>query len=110
MNSMNVTRKNRKDRKEGENMMGGAKNRKDRKEGENMMGGAKAAIGSKAQVFHGTAHHTKGGLTRKDLIRNKRGKIVSRKQAAAGKKAYSRLVKAGFKPKKGHFKLFTRKH
>jgi hypothetical protein len=73
------------------------------------MGGARA-VGSKAQVFHGTAHHTKGGLTRKDLIRNKRGKIVSRKQAAAGKRAYTRLVKAGYKPKKGHFKLFTRKH
>ena len=103
MNAMNATRKN---------MMGGAKrkDRKDRKEGENMMGGATVTVGSKAQVFHGTAHHTKGGLTRKDLIRNKRGKIVSRKQAAAGKKAYSRLVKAGFKPKKGHFKLFTRKH
>ncbi len=67
-------------------------------------------VGSKAQVYHGTAHHTKGGLTRKDLIRNKRGKIVSRKQAAAGKKAFSRLRKLGFAPKKGHFKLFTRKH
>jgi hypothetical protein len=67
-------------------------------------------VGSKAQVFHGTAKHTKGGLTRKDLIQNKRGKIVSRKQAAAGKKAYSRLVKAGYKPKKGTFKLFTKKH
>jgi hypothetical protein len=75
----------------------------------NMVGGG-SAIGSKAQVFHGTAHHTKGGLTRKDLIRNKRGKIVSRKQAAAGKRAFSRLVKAGYKPKKGQFKLFTRKN
>ena len=82
--------------------------RKNRKEGENMMGGAR--VGSKAQVYHGTAHHTKGGLTRKDLIRNKRGKIVSRKQAAAGKKAFSRLRKLGFAPKKGQFKLFTRKH
>ena len=66
-------------------------------------------VGSKAQVFHGTAKHTKGGLTRKDLMKNKRGKIVSRKQAAAGKKAYTRLVKAGYKPKKGTFKLFTKK-
>ena len=72
-----------------------------------MIGGG--AIGSKAQVFHGTAHHTSGGLTRKDLMKNKRGKIVSRKQAAAGKKAYTRLVKAGYKPTKGKFKLFTKK-
>jgi hypothetical protein len=72
-------------------------------------GGGMMRVGSKAQVYHGTAHHTKGGLTRKDLLRNKRGKIVSRKQAAAGKKAFSRLRKLGFAPKKGHFKLFTRK-
>jgi hypothetical protein len=73
------------------------------------MTGGMITIGSKAQVFHGTAHHTSGGLTRKELFQNKRGKIVSRKQAAAGKKAYSRLVKAGYKPKKGTFKLFTKK-
>ena len=73
------------------------------------MDGGMLTVGSKAQVFHGSAKHTKGGLTRKDLIKNKRGKIVSRKQAAAGKKAYSRLVKAGYKPKKGTFKLFSKK-
>jgi hypothetical protein len=76
---------------------------------ETNMEGGKITVGSKAQVFHGTAKHTAGGLTRKDLIRNKHGRIVSRKQAAAGKKAYSRLVKAGYKPKKGVFKLFTKK-
>jgi DVNP family len=73
------------------------------------MNGGMLTVGSKAQVFHGTAKHTKGGLTRKDLVKNKRGKIVSRKQAEAGKKAYSRLVAAGYKPKKGTFKLFTKK-
>jgi len=73
------------------------------------MSGGMITIGSKAQVFHGTAHHTKGGLTRKDLLKNKRGKIVSRKQMAAGKKAYTRLVKAGYKPKKGTFKLFHKR-
>ena len=77
----------------------------------NMVGGGHMlSVGSKAQVYHGTAKHTAGGLTRKDLMKNKRGKIVSRKQAAAGKKAYSRLVKAGYKPKKGKFRLFTKKH
>lgn len=91
-------------------MNGNNANNANNAENKNAMVGGSRAIGSKAQVFHGTAHHTKGGLTRKDLIRNKRGKIVSRKQAAAGKRAFSRLVKAGFKPKKGQFKLFTRKH
>jgi hypothetical protein len=66
-------------------------------------------IGSKAQVFHGTAHHTAGGLTRKDLIQNKHGRIVSKKQHAAGKKALTRLRKAGYVAKKGTFKLFTKK-
>lgn len=74
-----------------------------------MSAGGMITNGSKAQVFHGNALHTSGGLTRKDLMKNKRGKIVSRKQAAAGKKAYSRLAKAGYKPKKGTFKLFTKK-
>ena len=67
-------------------------------------------IGSKAQVFHGTAHHTSGGLTRKDLMLNKHSRIVSKKQHAAGKKALTRLRKAGYVAKKGTFKLFTKKH
>lgn len=66
-------------------------------------------IGSKAQVFHGTAHHTVGGLTRKDLMKSKRGKIVSKKQHSAGLKALTRLRKAGYVAKKGTFKLFTKK-
>ena len=74
-----------------------------------MVGGGMRAVGTKAMVFHGTAKHTAGGLTRKDLVRNKRGRIVSRKQAAAGKRAFSRLAKAGYKPTKGKFRLFTKK-
>ena len=72
-----------------------------------MKGGAKIpAVGTKAQVFHGTAKHTSGGLTKKDLMQTKKGRIVSRKKHAAGKKALKRLHKAGFKAKKGTFKLF----
>jgi hypothetical protein len=71
-----------------------------------MMGGALKTVGTKAQVFHGSAKHTSGGLTRKDLMKTKKGRIVSRKKHAAGKKALKRLVKAGFKAKKGTFKLF----
>lgn len=67
-------------------------------------------VGSKAQVYHGSAKHTAGGLTRKDLIQNKHGRIVSKKQHAAGKKAITRLRKAGYVAKKGTFKLFTKKH
>ena len=75
-----------------------------------LAGGGNSQIGSKAEVFHGKAQRTSGGLTRKDLTMNKRGRIVSLKQQAAGKKAFTRLVKAGYKPKKGSFKLFTRKN
>ena len=59
-------------------------------------------IGSRAQVYHGTAYHTKGGLTKGDLKVNKRGRIVSRKKSSTAKRE-NRLVKAGFKTKKGMF-------
>jgi hypothetical protein len=66
------------------------------------------AVGTKAQVYHGTAKHTSGGLTRKNLMKTKKGRIVSRKKHAAGKKALKRLTKAGYKAKKGTFKLFKK--
>ena len=65
-------------------------------------------IGSKAQVYHQTARMTPGGLVRKDLVKNKHGRIVSRRQQKAGKKAIQRLFKAGYKPKKGTFKAFKK--
>ena len=40
------------------------------------------AIGSRAQVMHGTADHTAGGLKKGDLKYNKSGRIVSRKKSA----------------------------
>lgn len=43
------------------------------------------AVGSRAQVFHGTAKHTSGGLKQDDLFR-KNGRIVSKKASAAAKK------------------------
>lgn len=59
-------------------------------------------VGSRAAVWHGTAHHTKGGLTKAQLMLNKRGRIVSRKKHATAKRE-RRLEKAGFKTRKGHF-------
>jgi hypothetical protein len=43
-------------------------------------------VGSRAKVMHGNAHHTSGGLTKKSLRRNKRGRIVSRKKSASARK------------------------
>ena len=59
-------------------------------------------VGSRAQVMHGTADHTSGGLTKKDLKMNKWGRIVSRKKSTMAKKT-RRLEKAGYKAKKGAF-------
>jgi hypothetical protein len=71
-----------------------------------MYGGAMKSVGTKAQVWHGNAKHTSGGLTKKDLMKTKRGRIVSRKKHTLGKKALKNLRKAGFVAKKGTFKLF----
>jgi len=50
---------------------------------QSMAGGRRvSAVGSRRKVWHGTAHHTPGGLTRKDLKMNKWGRIVSRKKSA----------------------------
>ena len=76
--------------------------------GGSQSGGKTPAVGSKASVYHGHAKHTSGGLTRKDLMKTKHGRIVSRKKHALGKKALKNLVKAGFKAKKGTFKLFRK--
>ena len=72
------------------------------------MGGARRAVGTHAEVWHGTADHTSGGLKKKDLMKNKHGRIISKKKHALGKKALKNLVKAGYKAKKGTFKLFRK--
>lgn len=59
-------------------------------------------VGSKRQVFFGTAKHTSGGLKKKDLMKHK-GRIISRKKHAAGKKAIKHLFALGYKPTKGKF-------
>lgn len=64
--------------------------------------GARKAIGSRAQVMHNTAHHTSGGLTKRDLKYNKWGRIVSKKRSTLAKKT-RRLEKAGYKATKGKF-------
>jgi hypothetical protein len=93
-------------------MEGGRRRRRTRtrkhRKNNTMSGGAKITVGTKAQVYHGTAKHTSGGLTKKDLMKTKRGRIVSRKKHSLGKKALKNLRKAGFVAKKGTFKLFKK--
>ena len=47
-------------------------------------------IGSKAEVMHGTALKTSGGLRLEDLMRNKNGRIVSKKKHRLGLIAFQR--------------------
>merc|ERR1719188_328154 len=51
---------------------------------------AKGAL-AKAVVFRGTKEKTQSGLKKSDLHKNKRGKIVSKKATAAGKKKYANI-------------------
>jgi hypothetical protein len=59
-------------------------------------------IGTRAQVWHGTAYKTSGGLTKSHIMQNKNGRIVSRSKHASAKKE-RRLIKAGYGTQKGKF-------
>ena len=59
-------------------------------------------IGTRAQVWHGTAKKTSGGLLKSDLMMNKHGRIVSRAKHSTAKKEM-RLLKHGYGTKKGKF-------
>ena len=50
--------------------------------------------GTRAEVMHGTAIRTSGGLTKKDLKYNKSGRIVSKKKSQIAKNinVWKRLV------------------
>jgi len=68
-------------------------------------------IGSRRQVFNGTAKKTSGGLTKTDLMMS-RGRIVSKLKHFSAKKEM-RLLKYGYGTKKGKFgyvKIATKKH
>merc|ERR1719428_956857 len=46
---------------------------------------------AKALVFRGSKEKTSGGLNKDSLMRNKRGKIVSKRQNAKGKRAFKNV-------------------
>lgn len=62
----------------------------------------KQLIGKRAKVLHGTAYKTEGGLTRKDLKYNKKGKIVSVLKSKSAKQ-HNRLKEHGWGFKQGEF-------
>lgn len=61
----------------------------------------KELFGSRQQVWNGTAYKTPGGLTRKNLMMNKRRRIVSKKKYMT--------AKAEHRQKKRLFKTYTAK-
>ena len=68
-------------------------------------------IGSRRQVWNGTAKKTSGGLTKSDLIMS-HGRIVSKSKHFSAKKEM-RLLKHGYGTKKGKFgyvKINSKKH
>lgn len=68
-------------------------------------------IGSRRQVWNGTAKKTSGGLTKSDLIMS-HGRIVSKSKHFSAKKEM-RLLKYGYGTKKGKFgyvKINSKKH
>ena len=59
-------------------------------------------VGSRVQVWNGTAYKTAGNLTKRNLLRNKWGRIVSAAKHKTAKKE-KRLQKHGYFAKKGEF-------
>ena len=47
-------------------------------------------VGTRRQVWNGTAYMTTGGLTKDKLMKNKRGRIVSKRKHLLGKRLYKR--------------------
>jgi hypothetical protein len=58
--------------------------------------------GSRAAVMHETAYKTSGGLTAKDLVYSKKGRIVSKNKSIDSKRN-NRLKAHGWTYKKGKF-------
>lgn len=59
-------------------------------------------VGSRAEVGHGTAYKTSGGLVKSNLKQNKHGRWVSRALSTRAK-SEKRLENAGYFTKKGKF-------
>lgn len=65
-------------------------------------GAFKKLVGTRAEVWHGTAYKTAGGLTKVNLLQNRNGRIVSRAKHTTAKRE-KRLEKHGYYAKKGNF-------
>jgi hypothetical protein len=64
--------------------------------------GCKKTYGSRLEVWNGTAYKTTGKLTKKDIFRNKNGRLVSKNKHFTALKE-KRLIKHGYGYQKGKF-------
>jgi hypothetical protein len=89
------------------NVQGGKKHSSKSRKVEPLPKGMKQRVGSKLMVFNGSALRTSGGLYKKDLMMNKRGRIVSKKKHELGKKnkLFKKLTTL---TRKGKFHLITK--
>merc|ERR1739838_1055337 len=49
---------------------------------------------AKSSVFSGKKQKTTGGVTKEGLVKNKNGRVVSKKSSARAKRAYGKTIKA----------------
>jgi hypothetical protein len=61
----------------------------------------KNGVGTKNEVWNGSASRTSGGLTKKDLMKNSKGKVVSIRQFEAGQRAYQNIAQYTIPKKSG---------
>lgn len=64
--------------------------------------GCKKLYGSRLEVWNGTAYKTTGKLTKKNIFRNKNGRLVSKNKHFTALKE-KRLIKYGYGYQKGKF-------
>ena len=69
----------------------------------------KQTTGSKAQVFHGTAKHTPGGVFKDGIKQKRNGRLVFLKASRSARRTKN-LWKSGFTAKKGKFGSVRRKN
>merc|ERR550525_675979 len=49
---------------------------------------------AKSSVFSGKKQRTTGGVTKEGLVKNKNGRVVSKKSSARAKRVYGKTIKA----------------
>lgn len=87
---------------------GGARKKVSNKEKKCRSEGYKQCVGSKRQVWHGTAKQTPGGVTKGKLSKKSDGRIVFRSKSLSAAKSNNLGLGVRIFSKKGHFGPLTK--